>query len=193
MSQNTKIQDWNESVTTGEVAVFNVLDFLHSTPKNRLWYNTRLVLDVQNDSRFQLMGIDLLWFVAGVESSCCITVEVKGDRYANTGNFFLETISNVASGSTGAFLSTQAEWYFYFFLPTSTLYCIPLLIARPWFIANIDRFPERQASSERNGRRWKTNGRLVPITTLLNEVRSIKCFRKDSNDTWINIDDTPNR
>lgn len=155
-----------------------VKEFLESSGEKKLWYSTLHVLDVQADLKFQKLGIDLLWLAKTTTGACCITLEVKGDRRHDTGNFFFETVSNVAFGTMGAFLGCHAEWYCYYYLGVDELYCIPMLIAKPWFMNNLESFRERKASSEKNGATWTTSGRLVPRRALLRAVPDTEVFRK---------------
>lgn len=183
MSIKNNEQEWTQSLSIGKQAAQEVVKFLHADVVKRHWFDTRLVHSVEDDPRYQPLGIDLLWVVP--ERSClrCITIEVKGDRYATTGNFFFETVSDIRRTTTGAFVITQAEWLFYYFLTTGTLYCLPMEVVKPWFVENMTRFKERVASSRRETSTWRTAGRLVPIATVLHEVNVVKAFRK-KNESW---------
>lgn len=169
-------QDWHQSLSVGKQAVQAVVEFLKSDEARRNWFDTRLVHSVEDDERYQPLGIDLLWVVPEQSFLRCMTVEVKGDRYANTGNFFFETVSDIQRITTGGFVITKAEWLFYYFLPSSKLYCLPMAVVKPWFIENKTRFKERIASSRRESSTWQTAGRLVPIATVLREVSAVKAF-----------------
>jgi len=170
------IQKYSDSSQVGEFAVMQVKYFLESTPSTGLWFETAHVHDVQQDRRYQNLGIDLLWIARASQGVCSITVEVKGDRNDSTGNFFIETISDLQWNTPGAFLICQAEWYFYYFVNTGVLYCLPMHLLKPWFLNLIDSFDERSTQSEHEGRRWTTMGRLVPISKVLAEVPDIRCF-----------------
>ena len=183
MSFEKKIQNWQDSTDVGDLAVSAVIDFFNKSKSQNLWYQTLLVHDVQNDPKFQALEIDLLWFVEGKGTSCCITVEVKGDRYKHTGNFFIETVSDIHRGTPGAFVCCRAEWYFYYFTQLKTLYCIPMILAKPWFEKNSQRFEKRTSHSNRSGRSWSTEGKLVPISTLTNEVPDVRCYI-EQNGIW---------
>ncbi|CAN5481040.1 hypothetical protein BH10CHL1_BH10CHL1_41490 [soil metagenome] len=176
-------QDWHQSLSVGKQAVEEVVKFLNSDEVRRNWFDTRLVHSVEDDGRYQPLGIDLLWVVPERSFLRCMTVEVKGDRYANTGNFFFETVSDIQRTTTGGFVITKAEWLFYYFLTSNTLYCLPMEIVKPWFVENMARFKERVASSRRDANTWHTAGRLVPIALLLHELRAVKAFRKEK-ENW---------
>src|SRR5271154_5427777 len=69
--------------------------------------------DVQDDPRFQHRGVDLLWDRPGAS---VVGVEVKGDRQARRGNYFLELVSNVEKDTPGCFLYSTADLLLYVFL-----------------------------------------------------------------------------
>lgn len=81
-------QQWDESLRTGQRAVRAVTNFLESDLVKRSWFHTQLVQSVEEEPRYQPLGIDLLWVVRESSFLRCITVEVKGDRNDQTGNFF---------------------------------------------------------------------------------------------------------
>jgi hypothetical protein len=150
------------------------------------WPQTVAVHNVEDDSAYQEHDVDLLWaFIDSEDQLRIIPVEVKGDKYHKTGNFFFETVSNEGKGTTGCFLYTRAEWLFYYFVDSGALYCLPMHGVRPWFEQNMDRFKERRTSTPvANGtRRYITVGRLVPIQTVLEEVPGILRYQKQE-DRW---------
>ncbi len=126
-----------------------------------------LVVAVDEDPAWQAKGIDLIWRVTGKPDT---TVEVKGDRWYRTGNFFLETESNVERQTPGCFVSTSSEVFAYYFVDAGELHLLPTKPLQEWFAANQSRF-ERKLTSTRIGGRiaYHTAGRLVPRA----EVRSV--------------------
>jgi hypothetical protein len=139
---------------------------------------------VEEDKAYQLYDVDLLWTIIGRDDHLrVIPVEVKGDRYHQTGNFFFETVSNEARGTPGCFLYTKAEWLFYYFVEIGLLYCLPMDKVRPWFEWNQYRFAESRTSTPVGEESYVTIGRLVPIKTLLAEVEGILQFQKQ-DDAW---------
>ena len=183
MSSPTRIQEWNQSLAVGLQAVSAVTAFLQSPVVKTTWFATQLVHSVEDDPRYQPLGIDLLWVVPERSFLRSMTVEVKGDRYEKTGNFFFETVSDLQRSTTGGFVITRAEWLFYYFINSGKLYCLPMEVVKPWFVANLGRFRERIAQSQRDQNQWRTAGRLVPIVTALREVPAIKAFQQ-MNGVW---------
>lgn len=156
-------------------AAADVTHFLETT-----WPGTVAVHNVEEDPAYQIHDVDLLWSFVNAEGELrIIPVEVKGDRYHRTGNFFFETVSNEGKGTAGCFLYTKAEWLFYYFVEIETLYCLPMYSVRPWFEENVHRFRERRTSTPVGGgeRRYVTVGRLVPIQAVLSEVAGVLQFR----------------
>lgn len=161
--------------TTGvaKQAAAAVTHFLETT-----WPQTVAVHNVEENPAYQKYDVDLLWTIADGERLRVIPVEVKGDRYHRTGNFFFETVSNEGKGTAGCFLYTKAEWLFYLFVEVGTLYCLPMWRVRPWFEANLARFRERRTSTPVGRKSYVTVGRLVPIETVLAEVAEVVCYQK---------------
>ncbi len=140
---------------------------------------TVAVHNVEDDPAYQAHDIDLLWtIVDGNGRLRTISIEIKGDRYHHTGNFFFETISNLGKGSPGCFLYTKAAWLFYYFVGNGHLYCLPMMQMQPWFHENSDRFREQQTSTPVGTDSYITVGRLVPIQTVLDEVPGILQYQK---------------
>jgi hypothetical protein len=176
------IRQHRMSYTTdvGKTAVALVTHFLTI----HWWAYTVAVHSVEDDPAYQPHDVDLLWTIVGSNGRLrTIPLEVKGDRYHNTGNFFLETVSNANKQTAGCFLYTKAYWLFYVFVEVGDLYCIPMNVARPWFAENSDRFPEARTSTPVGGESYVTVGRLVPIQTLREEIPATLHYRK-SGDAW---------
>jgi len=128
------------------------------------------VQNVENDPDFQKMDVDLLW----TTDKGCYQVEIKGDRWHQTGNFFFETHSNWEKGTPGCFLYTQADLLFYYFVGPRHLYILPMPATREWFVANQQLFPERTTTTPMGYHDYYTTvGRLVPITRVLEEVPNV--------------------
>jgi len=136
----------------------------------REWPGTVNVENVEGDPEYQAKDIDLLWATVSRD----YTIEIKADRWHGTGNFFFETVSNKEKGTPGCFLYTEADFLFYYFTEPRTLYILPMPRARQWFEANIERFAERETTTPAGSEHYTTVGRLVPIETVLKEVRGVK-------------------
>ncbi len=128
------------------------------------------VQNVENDPHFQQMDVDLLW----TTDKRSYQVEIKGDRWHQTGNFFFETHSNWEKGTPGCFLYTEADLLFYYFVVPRHLYILPMPATREWFLANQQRFKERATTTPiGNYDYYTTVGRLVPITIVLQQVPNV--------------------
>jgi hypothetical protein len=128
------------------------------------------VLNVEHDPDYQRRDIDLIWVTQTSE----ILVEVKGDRWDKTRNFFFETHSNQEKNTPGCFLYTEADWLFYYFVHTRQLYRLPMPKTREWFKITMGRFRERSTTTSVGNSHYTTVGRLVPITTVMLEVPGVK-------------------
>ena len=163
-------------------AATDVTVFLHS-----FWAQTVAVHNVEDDAAYQEHDVDLLWTILDKDGALrVIPVEIKGDSYHRTGNFFFETVSNEGRGTEGCFMYTRAEWLFYYFVESGALYCLPMHGVRPWFQENLDRFQERRTSTpvDKGNNHYITIGRLVPIQTVLDEVPGVLFYQKDESGTW---------
>ena len=127
------------------------------------------VQNVEHEPEFQIRDIDLIWTTQKSE----ILVEIKGDRWEKTGNFFFETRSNFEKGTPGCFMYTEASWLFYYFVTPRILYMLPMPMTRDWFAANINRFRERSTTTPVGDGHYTTVGRLVPIQAVLQEVSGV--------------------
>jgi len=136
----------------------------------REWHGTVNVENVEGDSDYQAKDIDLLWMTIARD----YTIEIKADRWHETGNFFFETVSNKEKGTPGCFLYTEADFLFYYFTEPRTLYILSMPRTRQWFLENANRFAERETTTPVGHDHYSTVGRLVPIQTALAEVTGIK-------------------
>jgi hypothetical protein len=163
-------------------ATANVTHFLET-----YWPQTVAVHNVEADPAYQQVDVDLLWTVmSGNGRLRTISIEIKGDRYHRTGNFFFETVSNAEKNTPGCFLYTRATWLFYIFVEVGALYCLPMQQARPWFLHNQERFREQRTSTPVGTESYVTIGCLVPIQTVLEEVRGVLGYQKE-NEGWKQI------
>ena len=136
----------------------------------REWYGTVNVENVEGDPDYQAKDIDLLWSTIVRDYS----IEIKADRWHETGNFFFEPVSNKEKGTPGCFLYTEADFLFYYFTEPRTLYILPMPRTRQWFLENLARFTERETTTPVGSDHYTTVGRLVPIQSVLAEVSAVK-------------------
>lgn len=114
------------------------------------------VRNVEDDPAFQRIDVDLIW----TTQQGSYQVEVKGDRWHKTSNFFFETHSNKEKGTPGGFMYTQADWLFYYFVATRALYRLPMPATRDWFVSKISRFRECSTTTPTGAGCYTTVGRL---------------------------------
>jgi hypothetical protein len=130
---------------------------------------TLRIQNVEDNPAYQQIDVDLLWST----DKRCYQVEIKGDRWHQTCNFFFETHSNKEKGTPGCFLYTQADLLFYYFVVPRHLYILPMPATRDWFLANIQRFNERATTTPVGYDYYTTVGRLVPIAIVSEEVTGV--------------------
>jgi len=136
----------------------------------REWHGTVNVENVEGDPEYQAKDIDLLWATIVRD----YTIEIKADRWHETGNFFFETVSNKERGTPGCFLYTEADFLFYYFPGPRTLYILPMPRTRAWFLANIERFAEKETTTPVGNEHYTTVGRVVPIEVVVRDVEGVK-------------------
>lgn len=149
-----------ETDAVGRRAVREVTRWLWLDPQ------TRGVRNVERDPAYQTKDIDLLWRTGAGE----ISLEVKGDRHDETGNLFLETISNADTGSPGCFLYTEAAFIFYYFVRPRRLCVLPMPATRDWFLERAGGFAERRTHTPVGAGSYATVGRLVPANLVMKHV-----------------------
>jgi hypothetical protein len=130
------------------------------------------VTNVEDDPAYQRIDVDLIW----VTHTRSYQVEIKGDRWQGTGNFFFETQSNAEQQTPGCFLYTEADLLFYYFVHTQDLYILPMPQTRHWFLAHIDEFKERSTTTPVGHSRYTTVGRLTPIVQVMSEVEDARHY-----------------
>jgi hypothetical protein len=156
-----------EGVQVAQRAAADIEAWLRGLPQ------TQAVVNVEDDPAYRARDIDLLW----TTQKRCYEVEIKGDRWHQTGNFFFETHSNREKGTPGCLLYTQADLLFYYFVEPRILYILPMLATRAWFMPRLNQFKERSTTTPvGSGRYYTTVGRLVPIHTLIAAIPDIRRF-----------------
>lgn len=142
----------NETSKVAHEAALEVEFWLKERP------GTTNVINVEDDSIYRERDIDLIW----VSNGKTRTVEIKGDRYFNTGNYFFETVSNESKGTPGCFLYSEADYLFYYFIEVKELHILALTLVRNWFKLNLQQFTEKRLSTSVNGSFYNTVGYTVP-------------------------------
>ncbi|MGL5196688.1 MAG: nuclease-related domain-containing protein [Chroococcales cyanobacterium] len=157
-----------ESTQVASRATADITQWLQNFPR------TISIQNVENDPHYQALDVDLLVTTDRGESK----LEIKGDRYHKTGNFFFETHSNREKNTPGCFLYTEADWLCYYFVEIALLYLLPMPQTRDWFLNNIERFQSKSTTTPiRGGGHYTTVGRLVPIKVVLQEVPEVKKYQ----------------
>jgi hypothetical protein len=128
------------------------------------------VKNVENVPAYQRRDVDIIWKT----KKDTYKIEIKGDLWHKSGNFFFETHSNKEKGTPGCFIYTEADLVFYYFLSPRTLYILPMPETRRWFLANLNGFKTRHTTTPIPGGYYTTVGRLVPIKDLIREVSGVK-------------------
>lgn len=153
----------SQSMAVAKQATRDIESWLSSLPE------TVSIDNVEDNREYQKLDIDLIW----TTTDGSYKIEIKGDRYHKTGNFFLETHSNKERNTPGCFIYTEADFVFYYFVTSRVLYQLPMAETRKWFMENINRFRERSTTTKVGNSYYTTVGRLVPIKVAMEEVANI--------------------
>lgn len=122
--------------------------------------DTKKIVNVEADAEYRKKDIDLLWHRSVNGTEKIYSVEVKVDNYFRTGNYFLETISNVEKGTPGCFMYSEAHYLFYYFLRVE-LHIMQLAHVRSWFQPKMTTFVAKRTSTPVGNGFYQTEGRLV--------------------------------
>src|SRR5512139_2731309 len=160
----------NEASTVAKQAASDVEAWLRNKPE------TIDVINVEDDPYYREKDIDLIYKYRNKDDvEVATTIEIKGDRWHRTGNYFLETVSNDQKNTPGCFMYSEADYFFYYFVEIRELHIIPMLPAREWFTVNIESFTEKKTMTPLpNGEHYNTVGRLVPRNSLQVAVPLVK-------------------
>ncbi len=120
---------------------------------------------VEDNDKFQNHDIDLIM----KENDKFTTIEVKVDRY-QSGNFFLETMSNKEKGIPGCLLTTKSEKLYYYFINMKKLYIFNTEDLKDWILKNKCNYREFPVETPVGGGYYTTLGIPVPISTLVKEL-----------------------
>jgi hypothetical protein len=148
----------NEMFDIGKNGVEKIKSYLESID------NILIVEDVQNVREYQHKDIDLRYLT---KTNIIVSIEVKTDRYYNTGNFFFETISNKQKNTPGCFMYTEADYIYYYYNTVNMIYKIPVVESRQWFINHMNSFKTKETSTDNY---YITIGKLVPRKIIMEYI-----------------------
>jgi hypothetical protein len=156
-----------ESCKVADKATFAITQWLQSRK------DFISIENVEDNREYQLKDIDLVL----TRESGTSTIEIKGDTYYRTGNYFFETVSNSSKNTPGCFMYTEADYLFYYFVDERELHILPMKATRKWFLLNVESFKERSTSTSVGSGSYKTIGKLVPRSDVLSNVEGCKVVR----------------
>lgn len=172
--KRSRDKDWekryqfDEQLEVSKIASEHMETFLKGVP------STLTVVNVEDDKRYQKKDVDLLWMYLHEGKELVKKVEVKGDTYSDSPNFFVETISNMDKNTPGCFMYTEADYIFYYFVEKRELTIINMKKFRAWFDSNKSRFRTVNLKTEVSGSYYRTEGKLVPKEVLWAEIGARK-------------------
>jgi hypothetical protein len=169
--RTTKTYSMKETMAVAKSGMVDIEKFLSSFP------SSIAVVNVEDHPAYRKKDIDLLWIYLHKGNEQMKRIELKVDRYTS-GNFFFETASNVAKGTDGCFMYTEADYLFYYFQQWKKLYVLPVEEVRAWFVSNEERFTEKSLGTKIGDKQvYSSKGKLVPIKTVITECPGVKCHQ----------------
>ena len=158
------IHDIIDSFSIAKQSAFEIEKYL-----NKLDIVTR-VQNVELDKEFQIIDVDLL--VDYKDNGIIRTdkIEIKGDTYEKTGNYFFETVSNASKKTMGCFLYTQCDYLYYYFINIKELHILKMNDVRDWFLINPKKFATKQVYTKCEHGCYMTIGKVVPIHMVQKQV-----------------------
>jgi len=150
----------HQAMQVARIAAQDIEAWLRALPQ------TVAVQNVEQEPSYQAQDIDVLW----TTHKAHYRIEIKGDRWHHTGNFFFETHSNQEKGTLGCLLYTQADLLFYYFVTPRILYILQMPQLRAWFEQHYQRFEQRSTTTPVGLHYYTTVGRLVPILCVREEL-----------------------
>ncbi len=136
------------------------------------------IVNVEKNPYYQRKDVDFVWdYIHKTKGKLQKLIELKVDRYAHTGNFFFETISNAEKNTPGCFMYTESDYLFYYFITKEKeqLYILDMKEVRPWFIANKHRFKEKWLKTKVKADTYYSScGNTVPIQVVVKECPSTR-------------------
>ena len=127
--------DWAD---LGAMAITNELMQRYGQPSPQQPVHITRIENVENNRYYQQQDIDLLVHSRNAQTNQHFqsAIEIKADTYpagdllhaADQGNFFFELVSNDTKNprTPGCFVYCQADFLYYLFLSTGTLYTFPM-------------------------------------------------------------------
>lgn len=161
----------------------NVADIAYNDIENYLkrFNETLNIINVENDEYYRSKDIDMIWERKINNVIQRITIEIKGDRYHHTGNYFFETVSNDQKNTPGCFLYTEADYLFYYFVFAKELHILPMPATRNWFLENEYRYTKitKTSTVDNFGKfMYNTLGKLVPkVDVRAAEIEGMKIVK----------------
>jgi len=175
--KNLNLYKIEQSNLVGNKAIEYAKRYLAAQPTHR---NLESVEEVK---KYQEEAIDLIWkYQHANHPERMMSIEVKGDTYYQSGNYFFETVSKEEEGKPGWMEYCNADFLFYYFLSNEgtkkkpvlrgvELHIIAFKKAQRWFWKEVNRFEERKVQTDPDlGKRYTTVGRLVQCALLKKEV-----------------------
>ena len=127
---------------------------------------------IEDNQSFYKADIDLIL----KENGQFTKIEVKVDTYTS-GNFFLETISNVAKNEEdeleglGCLLITKADKIYYYFINSKKLYIFNAKSLKNWILSNKLKHPERPVWTHlKNGGKYESRGITPSIFEVIKDL-----------------------
>lgn len=157
---NDKVYEFNSSNAVGQLREIAITKWLENRE------DVSEVIDVSGDKFYQSLDIDL---IVNKTDGSSYTVEIKTDTYV-TGNLFFEVISNEQRQTERCLMKSDAQFLFYYFLKTKTLYILKMKKFRQFVLDRMDILKEKRVKNKL----FTSRGFLVPLSLIEAEMKPLK-------------------
>lgn len=138
------------------------------------------VKDVRKDKEYQAKDID--YIVSDEESDT--PIDVKSDKYYETNNYFIETMSNIELNKIGWGYSSLADFIFIYYPDGDELHVINMFALRPWLIRNAGKCKEKTNATKS---KWNNKVLYHSQGILVNRQKLMREIGADNIDVFTNI------
>lgn len=123
--------------------------------------------DVRKDKVYQAKDIDYLV----LHNKYSTSVDVKSDKRFDTGNYFIETFSNVEKNIIGWGYGSQAEYIIVYYPTGCELHLIDMYALKTWLVANAGKYRTiTNATRREDGTMYHSKGIVVDRDKLAQEL-----------------------
>jgi hypothetical protein len=126
------------------------------------------IVDVRQDKVYQIKDID---YLVPTTDGGQAGVDIKSDRCFDTGNYFIETFSNIEKNKIGWGFGSEADYIMIYYPTSAELHIIDLHALKPWLVANAGKCKTITNSTQRvSGTTYHSQGIVINRQQLADDI-----------------------